>query len=725
MTDRLLPDSHPASALRGITESHEQSSQEEKRLEAAKDLHGFLTEEQCVGDIISMDYDTAEVLIHDRLRRDVGGVPHGCLLLATRLKPDPEPAALAECDLADPQVSLILLRALRSSPLPNDIEMKEARLRAGQRAAQTEHNWDEGGKTDLFTLDQMRYAGAHCRILGTFRMATDGDSWNLRFGGDIDNFYAGQGLKVYKPVGESLGRIINHRRAQDSVSTPVRIGVPRYAASAPPSDAESPAYELSVRDLVAQRTALFGMTRTGKSNTTKTIASAIHRLRWEKEQPLRVGQLILDPNGEYANDNPQDQGCLRRVSDDRDGESGQVVTFGMVPHPHDPARRLARFNFYGRDIPSTVQTKEQFDDLLQTLYLGKSMLDSALRSENAGYVRTFVNADIHTPGDIADPGERTRYRRALFFYRAVLAFAGYSPPRWLPNPRNLFSKELRTVMSEHQGMKSYVPYVDGTKTMSWNIAADFARDFSQWRRERQSTFSAFDADYARRKSGRKWSDDRLLGLLAIFDGSRGRAVMGEGHRWHSLSENSDYISDLVSAVRKGHLVILDLSLGDPKMNEIVGADIATRLFSGQQRAFVDPKIDQETREVRRPPPVIVYAEEAHTLLPKGEESDTGNIWSRIAKEGAKFNIGLVYSTQEPSSIQTNILKNTENWLIAHLNNSDELREVAKYNDFSDFKDSILKVREVGLLRVRTLSSPFTVPVQIDKFVVGDDDAVRG
>ena len=77
----------------------------------------------------------------------------------------------------------------------------------------------------------------------------------------------------------------------------------------------------------------------------------------------------------------------------------------------------------------------------------------------------------------------------------------------------------------------------------------------------------------------------------------------------------------------------------------------------------------------------------------------------------------MYSTQEPSSIQTNILKNTENWLIAHLNNSDELREVAKYNDFADFKDSILKVREVGLLRVRTLSSPFTVPVQIDEFRV--------
>jgi len=723
VTDRLSPDSPPASALRGITESHEQSSQEEKRLEAAKDLHGFLTEEQCVGDIISMDYDTAEVLIHDRLRRDVGGVPHGCLLLATRLKPDPEPAALAECDLADPQVSLILLRALRSSPLPNDIEMKEARLRAGQRAAQTEHNWDEGGKTDLFTLDQMRYAGAHCRILGTFRMAPDNGAWSLRFGGDIDNFYAGQGLKVYKPVGASLGRIINYRRAQDSVSTPVQIGVPRYAASAPPSDADSPAYELSVRDLVAQRTALFGMTRTGKSNTTKTIASAIHRLRWEKEQPLRVGQLILDPNGEYANDNPQDQGCLRRVSKDRDGKSGRVITFGMVDHPNDQDRRITKFNFYGGDLPENPAGKDVFNERLQALYRGKSTLDSALQGETAGYIRKFVNADLRPPPNVDDRGENVRYRRLLFFYRAILASAGFARPSWRPQVRGLFSKEIRKKMSEDTSLQRHVPTLERHDPTSWDLAAGFARDFAKW--TKTDTFKDFDNHYAQRHDQRSWSDERLLDLLAVFDNTRGRSLMRDAHRWHSPDDDSDYILDLVERVRHGDMVILDQALGDPEMNRIAGEQIARHLFQRQQRSFVSPKRNPVTGEVERPPPVIVYAEEAHTLLPKGEESDTGNIWSRIAKEGAKFNIGLVYSTQEPSSIQTNILKNTENWLIAHLNNSDELREVAKYNDFDDFKDSIRKVREVGLLRVRTLSSPFTVPVQIDKFVVGDDDAVRG
>lgn len=682
---------------------------------AAEELHGFLTEKQCVGDIISMDYDTAEVLIHDRLRRDVGGVPHGCLLLATRLKPDPEPGSLETTDLDDPQASLILLRALRSSPLPNDIEMKEARLRAGQRAAQTEHNWDEGGKTDLFTLDQMRYAGAHCRILGTFRMVSEGGSWALKFGGDIDNFYAGQGLKVYKPVGDALGRIINYRTAQGSAPSLVRIGVPRYAASARPAEADYPPYELSIGDLVAQRTALFGMTRTGKSNTTKTIAAAIHRLRRE-EQPLRVGQLILDPNGEYANDNPQDQGCLRRVADDSGSDSEEVVTFGMVQHRNDEHRRLTKFNFYGDELSPSVLTKDALDIALQALYRGKMTLDGVLREESSGYVTKFVNASIRPPGGVDGHGEQTRYRRLLFFYRAILFSAGFRPPQWRPSIKGLFGKDIRKEMAEDTDLSRHIETLDGSDKISWSLAADFTRDFAKWSKGR--AFADFDTDYARDKDrGRKWSDPPMLDMLAIFDHTRGLSLMREARRWHAPSQSADYINDLVELVRDGALVILDQALGDPEMNRIAGEQIAQRLFSRQQQSFVNATIDPETHEVRRPPAVIVYAEEAHTLLPKGTESDTRNIWARIAKEGAKFNIGLVYSTQEPSSIQTNILKNTENWLIAHLNNSDELREVAKYNDFADFKESILKVREVGLLRVRTLSSPFTVPVQIDEFRV--------
>lgn len=586
--------------------------------------------------------------------------------------------------------------------------MQNARFQAGQRASDSPHNWDENRNTDQFTLNQMRYAGLRCSILGTLRVApfVDSGQGRLMFGGDIDNFYAGRGMKIYKPVGPALERIVNFSNHTEVASGRVRIGEIKYAAALDAARPESVSVLMTTRDVVAQRTALFGMTRTGKSNTVKTLARAVFKLRLQTSPPERVAQLIIDPNGEYANDNPQDDGCLRNVGHLDGATPDDVVTYGLTAHPNDPDRRITKMNFFGAELsPQPPQTVSELQPALQSLHMGKQIIDGRLETESAGYINAFRTTDMTAPPSVVDHGEHTRYRRALFVYRAVLRAAGFEPPQERVHVRGLFGAEIRKAMHDDPNLSGFVDQLTGDLT--WEAAAEFCRRLSTW--FATGGGRAYDSKYQASHAGRSWSDDRLLGLLRIFENTRGVQALRECREWHQPDRNSDYTEDIVRDLAQGNLVILDQVLGDPVMNEQSAERIMAAIFTRQQRHFT--KLDEGHLD-----PIIVYVEEAHTLLPRGSEEDTRNIWARTAKEGSKFKIGLVYSTQEPSSIQRNILRNTENWFIAHLNNTAETRELDQYNDFSDFSASIRRVKEAGLLKVRTMSSPYTLPVKIDRFV---------
>ncbi len=674
-------------------------------------LRDIVQPSRLVGDLISMDYDTAEVLVHDSMKQGVGGVPHGCLLVATRMKPAEEQAI----SLDSPDAQLILLRVLGSSRLPNDIEMQQKRLDAAKRASDSAANYDEDNTTDTLTLHQMRYAGAHCRILGTFspEIRPSSGLHVLVFGSDISNFYAGQGMKIYKPAGSGLDHIVNYTTAPDEAEARIEVGRLRYSASADsPAAPESVPVQMTTTDIIAKRTALFGMTRTGKSNTVKTIADAVFRLRLQ-DGP-RVAQLIIDPEGEYANENAQDQGAIRRLNKLREGD---VVVHSLVERDDDPHRRIMKINFFGGRAPTSGSGPDAYHNAFASLHQGKQILNDRLQAESGSYVQAFASTDLSAPSNIADASPTTRYLRAIFLYRAILRDAGFATPSSTIEAPRLFGKDIRQAMAKDSSMSSYAPLLDGSASMTWDQARNFVRSLARWVAEKSGGYRSFNDDY-RKSKGRDWHDDTVWNLLRIFDNTRGIQAIRECRNWHNPSQNHDYIQRILEDLA-GRLVILDQALGSPEMNQQSAEQIMWRIFNGQQRAFVNPAVD-DAGNFKKPPPIIVYVEEAHTLLPRGEERDTTKIWPRIAKEGAKFNIGLVYSTQEPSSVQTNILTNTENWFLSYLNSGDETRQLDKYYDFADFTASVRKTNEPGFIRMRTYSSPYTIPVQIHRFGLKSD-----
>ena len=338
-----------------------------KNEEAKQWFQKLIQTNEYVGELYSINYETARVIIHDSERNKVGGIPSLSFLIATRI----DPANTAGIDFKSEDASFILLRVMDSAALPQDREAERIRVETAQRVSgETDKHWDSEGSMDAKTRVLLGYAGVQCRIIGTFFLEEQfGNSQaplSLKFGSDISNYYPNRGLKVFKPNSIALEEIVNYcdpsnlqeQREKYGNAERVKLGFVRYASTNRKyQQIDDVPVNIYPADLLNQKTALFGMTRTGKSNTTKIIAKSVFELRRPKraeDRALRIGQIIFDPNGEYANENTQDKdgsgnpNALKNIWKLIPGakRENEVVTYGITRHPNDPGRILMLLNFY-------------------------------------------------------------------------------------------------------------------------------------------------------------------------------------------------------------------------------------------------------------------------------------------------------------------------------------------------------------------------------------------
>lgn len=245
--------------------------------QAGRLIGGLVQEDAYVGDVYSLSYADALVQIHDYHRARVGGIPALSFLVATRVHPT------GMIDIREEDASVLLLRVLDHSDLPNAAEALRVRVETAQRVSgEVDKHWDDRAVMDATTHNILSYAGVRCRVLGTFYVTDIGSDhepkYVLSFGCDISNYYPNKGLKVFKPRGEFLERIVNYRDAVmygEFSDAAVIIGRVRYASTHRRfQDVAHVPVSIIPRDLLGQKSALFGMTRTGKSNTTKVMLKA-------------------------------------------------------------------------------------------------------------------------------------------------------------------------------------------------------------------------------------------------------------------------------------------------------------------------------------------------------------------------------------------------------------------------------------------------------------------
>ena len=679
-----------------------------------------------VGAVYTISYSSAIVAVYDYDREQAGGLPKSAFLIAAKPSGDE---------------TFILLRVQKEARLPaaaaNDQTRQESIEDSGNQGPWSEQLPD-------WIRDKMSLHGLECSVLGTFLALESG---GYRYAEDIDNYYSVSHLMAWKPDAKTLDLIVNHQHRTNDIPigrTATKVGRTRFAAAERGNVAKAD-FKINPTDIMKRRTVYFGMSRSGKSNGIKIVAGSIYRLRQHNEKH-RIGQIIFDLSGEYAQDNYQDGRGLHRVHEtiglDRDPE---VATYGLDPVTWDEERTIMKLNFFGDPIPKTWESDQDTDNVelaLDQLMAGKEIIKEIMANETARYTTAFRDVDLAVERSAAgNMSAKTRYFRAVLAYRTALAAAGLQVPDWPPTiqgpgPDSLFSKKLIAALKleknqnsdnktdYHQASTILESAVQNHFRVTWDQLITVFTALSRFIEDKKSNFDSFEQDYiTTSRSHESWADPRFRAVLRIFESRNGPRAFQAAQEQHDPTTNTDFAEAVVNDLKEGKLVIVDQSAGDPRHNKAAAERIMWQIFRSQQDLFrsiladFDPSARPDESQATKGH-IIVYIEEAHNLLPRANASDNlTSVWARAAKEGSKLNIGMVLATQAPSSVMPEILSETDNWVLSYLNSEAERRVVAGYMDFSDFIEQIGKVSEQGFVRIRTLSQAYTVPVQLDKFEI--------
>lgn len=622
-----------------------------------------------IGGIFRLNYNSAVVLTDDFSKKKAGGVPLGGFLLA---------AAGTQTGLGfklDDE-ELILLRVRGTADLPNEADLVQTRLAVVRDATATGQGFDD--VTDELTRNELQQSAFDCEVIGTF-YTTNSDG--IEFGADIDNVVSSAKYQVFLPSEPVLSWLASYPSTDESDL--ISIGVVRFSSTRRRAQASGVAnadVKVHIEDFVARKTAVFGMTRTGKSNTVKTIVTAIASQAAKAQKP--VGQLIFDPQGEYANINKQDKTGLKLLGEKTVDSFVRVYRLGEMKK-NDPQTRPLGMNFFD---PANLEAAAEF-------------VNSAVLNAfgSYAYIKSFASIRWEEPANGAqDRGDHTTWTRARLGFYGLLVASGFRATNFGGSASNGLTfdwkKEEFEAFDKIEENKGLVQprgraYVASSPRAALAVTSYMAR---------AGTWNT-------RSSGEETAFKLIADMLGR---ASGKAVIRELSGFHS-AEAEAMVEDLIwDDMTAGRVAIVDLSQGPGDIPKIISENIVNSLIGRANERF---RTDQD------PVPFQIVVEEAHNLFERGAKEVKGNPWVRLSKEAAKYKIGLVYATQEVSSVDERILSNTSNWLVAHLNSDKETKELSHYYDFKTWADSLRRCEDLGFVRMKTYSGKYIVPVQVAQF----------
>lgn len=611
-----------------------------------------------VGYVLEIGYDSITIITSDPFKIAVGGIPRNSLLIMVP----------ANYEMLPPHFTL--LRVLESAPTPLSKEVQQTYFELQKKSMP---------ELDVFTQSELQWGALKTGVLGMFYSHPEKMN-EMEFSGDLNNFVSAHKYRVYAPDDDLLNLIINSMVPKENRFPIGDLRLTECRLPLPNKPQPKVQIYVSTKDFMGTRTAMFGKTRLGKSNIVKLIAQSLIETTKDTKN---VGQLIFDINGEYANDNPQDDSrSLASAYKD------YCIVYALTAKPMTPSKPL-KLNFY--EHPD--RSRKVLAELLENE--GRSSI----------YVKSFISVEIPSLESLKDLpiNEKKRATRRILMYWAILKKAGYDV-----NEAEL-SKKLNFDPSFNSELHSAI-YEDETPSNinSLNALISELEKLSDFIRKKSN-----DDKILQSSSGNPLfeSDERaLLGFLKPSAGA-GPAMIQRFRIYHDKNAGN-FTQEIIRLLDNGNTVILDLGNANKEVMEYFSYELTSAIFNNQLDKFTNNALGDHF--------VQLYFEEAHNLFPAKEDRD--DIYRRIAKEGAKYHMGMVYSTQSVTSISRDLLSQTENFFIGHLSSQDEVNALAKVNiSYESLKDDILLAKTVGYVRMLTRSHRFVIPVQARKFMPSNQD----
>ena len=432
--------------------------------------------------------------------------------------------------------------------------------------------------------------------------------------------------------------------------------------------------------LFGRHLAVLGNTGSGKS------CSVAGLIRWSLEQAQRercCGRpnarfVVLDPNGEYSraftNDPANVQAKIFKVDPEADEfalevplwfwNSAEWCTFTQAsPGVQRPLlRRALREVKAGRTVGTNSTGEENRLALRKYLssnliFIQRDLRSGAIREEETkfGFRLKSIEDDLNAKAAEFPDNFLTEVRDAI--------------SEALKATHNSFVKSGQTIEFYRAFSESLVNPIIGSLRKSLESlggiiyhegpAEDVPLPFS-------GTVLADHLEFLATQESQSHNLDSLIARI--------RTLLSEP-RLNAIIDNTsctgldqwlkDYIGS--SSADDDHVRIVDLSLVPSEAVHVVTAVIARMIFEAHQRYV---KLERVAL------PTVLVMEEAHTFIKRYGENieyqDAAVVccqaFERIAREGRKYGLGLVLSSQRPSELSRTVLSQCNTFLLHRLSN---------------------------------------------------------